>query len=304
MSAISHRQLQVFVQLAQSGSFAEAAERLHLSQPALSIALGKFEQHIGGRLFSRTKRSVSLTPEGQAFLPVARRLLHDWEEAFSDLHNLFAMQRGKLTIAAMPSFANSLLPGVLSAFHRRWPQINLTVQDVVMERVIESVQKGRAELGVSFESERAEGMEFTPLFDDEFLMIMPRAHSLCAKDRLGWEVLAEHHYIAMNRGSALRSWCDRALANVGVQSSPVAEASQLSTVGELVSAGLGVAVVPALCKREMTRRGLECRPMEKGSGVRRVGVFRRSRASISIPAQACMELLSAYDWQAQLTTSS
>ncbi|WP_102796778.1 LysR family transcriptional regulator [Bowmanella denitrificans] len=290
-NSVSLRQLQIFVQLADSRSFAEAASRLHLSQPALSIAIRKFEEAVGGNLFSRSTRQVELTPEGRAFLPVAQRLLHDWDEAFTDLHNLFAMQRGKLTLAAMPSFANSLLPEVLQAFHQQYPNINISLLDMVMERVIDAVLDGRAELGIIFEAQHMPGLDFTPLFDDSFVVILPLAHALQHRAALGWQDLQGQPYVAMNRGSTIRAWCEQAQQETGVQVSVVAEASQLSTVGQLVAAGLGVSVVPAICQQDMQRRGLCTLPLQHQGGAKRVGIIHRSRSNLSVPARQLQLML-------------
>ena len=91
MYNVSFRQVQIFVCIAQSPTFAQAAEKMCLSQPALSSAIKKMESQLGGLLFSRTTRKVELSPEGRQFLPVAERLIADWQEAFSDLHNLFSL---------------------------------------------------------------------------------------------------------------------------------------------------------------------------------------------------------------------
>lgn len=107
--SISYRNMLAFIRVAESATFAEAAEKLHLTQPALSSAIKKMEEQLGGKLFSRSTRRVSLTPEGQTLLPNAKRLVNEWDETFHDMQNLFAMQQGKLTIAAMPSFAESKL---------------------------------------------------------------------------------------------------------------------------------------------------------------------------------------------------
>ena len=129
---------------------------MHLSQPALSSAIRNLEGAVGGRLFIRSTRSVALTPEGAAFLPVARRLLDDWQGGFDDLRGLFALHRGKLSVAAMPSFASNCLPAVMAKFYRQYPNVNINVQDIVMEDVIDAVKSGRVELGITFQSDGAD----------------------------------------------------------------------------------------------------------------------------------------------------
>src|SRR5690606_11179865 len=134
---VTLKQLKAFVAVAECRSFADACGVVFLSQPALSMAIKNLEQAVGGKLLVRTTRTLILSPEGQTFLPVAKRLVADWETAFNDLHNLFAKHRGKLSIAAMPSYAASLLPGVLAQFYRDYPNMNVLIDDVIAELVNE-----------------------------------------------------------------------------------------------------------------------------------------------------------------------
>jgi LysR family carnitine catabolism transcriptional activator len=287
---ISIKQLRGFVAIAEAGSFAEACEQLHLSQPALSAAIRKMEESVGGQLFARTTRAVALTPEGAQFLPVARRLLHDWNEGFDDLRGLFALQIGKLSIAAMPSFASNCLPQVLAQFGRQYPKININVQDIVMEEVISAVQSGRVELGITFESDIDEGLDFEPLFNDRFIAILPPGHKLAEQETLAFADLVDYPLVALNRGSSTRRWTDAAIAQTDLEPPRIFEAFQLTTVGSMVAAGVGVALVPALCQTQMQNLGVLCRPVVGGIE-RRVGIFTRRRYPLSSAAQQMVNLL-------------
>jgi len=285
------KQLRGFVSIAETGSFAEACERLHISQPALSVSIKKLEQASGGLLFARSTRSVELTPEGQQFLPVAQRLLADWAEGFDDLRQLFSLQRGKLTIAAMPSYASSFLPKVLANYGQQFPNISLTVQDIVMEEVISAVQSGRVELGITFKPDRLDGVDFEPLFSDRFIAILPADHVLAAKQKVSVRHLLNHTLVALNRGSSTRQWVDQLIAQSAAKAPQIFDAFQLTTVGAMVAAGVGVALVPALCSEQMQSLGAVCRPIS-GPGIeRQVGIFTRRRQALSAPAQAMVSLL-------------
>ena len=288
---ISVKQLQGFVAIAELGSFAEACEHLHLSQPALSAAIRKMENSLGGQLFARSTRSVALTPEGAEFLPVARRLLMDWNEGLEDLRGLFALQRGKLSIAAMPSFASNCLPRSLMELVQRFPNININVQDIVMEEVISAVQSGRVELGITFEPDNLDGLDFQPLFNDRFVAIVPPQHALAAQTQVAFADLLDHVLVSLNRGSSTRRWTEAAIAAADRQPPHIFEAFQLTTVCAMVAAGVGVAVVPALCQGQMEALGAICRPISHGGIERRVGIFTRRRQALSAPAQKFIELL-------------
>lgn len=284
MSHISLRQVQAFISVARCSTFAEAAEKMCVSQPALSSAIKKMEQQLGGSLFSRSTRKVELSPEGAQFLPVAMRLMHDWEDAFSDLTNTFAMGQGKLSIAAMPSFAAGLLPQILQQFHQQYTNIKVSVADIVMESVYKEVREGRVELGFTFEQEHQEACQFEPLFSDNFMVIVPGEHPLASAAQLSWHDIVSFPFVAMNKNSAMRGWIDSYVQQQGSRLNVVAEAGQLATLGQFVKYGLGISVVPCLCEEQLSGQQLRCIPLSDSGLSKRVGIIKSSRANLSVAA--------------------
>jgi len=236
---------------------------------------------------ARTTRSVELTPD----LPTAQRLLADWDQAFDDLGRAFSLQQGKLSIAAMPSFAMSLLPPALVAFRAAYPSINVAVDDIVMEDVIEAVRQGRVDLGITFEPEQLDGVDFIPLFTDRFIAILPPDHCLADKQRIRWKQLEGDVFIAMNRGSWLRRRTDAALTEANVVPRHLSEANQLATIGRMVSVGLGVSVVPDLCRNYMESLGIACRPISQPVLKRQVGIFTHKRHALSMAGWEFISIL-------------
>ena len=281
MYNVSFRQVQIFVCIAQSHTFAQAAEKMCLSQPALSSSIKKMESQLGGLMFSRTTRKVELSPEGRQFLPVAVRLMGDWQDAFSDLHNLFSLGQGTLSIAAMPSFAAGLLPSILQQFKTEFPNIKLSVTDVVMESVIKDVQAGRAEIGFSFEHEKMDGLEFHSILTDDFIAVLPVNHPLSEHQALSWSHIALYPFVAMNKGSAIRKWIDSFMEINHLSLNIVVEASQLATLGQFVKHDLGVSVVPALCQEQMLSKDLLCLRIHQSGLSKRVGVIRQKNGNVS-----------------------
>ena len=148
---MSVKQLRAFLAVAHTLNFAHASERLNLSQPALSLTIKGLEEALGGALLQRSTRKVTLTQEGELFLPMARQLLADWDNVEEAMRQSFTLQRGKISVAAMPSFAANVLPEALKAFRDRYAGVNVTVHDVINEQVIEMVREGRVEMGIAFE---------------------------------------------------------------------------------------------------------------------------------------------------------
>lgn len=286
---VSYKQLKAFIEVATSSTFAEAANNLHITQPALSSAIKKLEQQVGGRLFNRDTRNVGLTHEGEVLLPNALRLIRDWDNTFNDIQNLFALKKGHLTVCAMPSFAESYLPALLSAFHGQAPDINLRVVDIVMEQVIHEVANGRCELGISFEPERKEGLIFKSLFDDQFVLVVNSDHPLSTLRECQWHECLTYPLVMMNRGSAVRQWTEEKLAMYGTLNI-IAETGQLATLGKLIAHGMGISVMPSICKTHMEALGLVALPINHEPLVKRIGLLKHAKKGLSVPAETLWNL--------------
>ncbi|MGK8706906.1 LysR family transcriptional regulator [Metapseudomonas otitidis] len=296
------KQLRAFLAVAQSLSFAQACERLHLSQPALSLAIKTLEESLGGQLLVRTTRSVALTPEGETLLPIARRLLADWDDAEELLHQHFTLQLGKVAIAAMPSFASNLLPVALKAFRDRHPKVNVAVHDVINEQVLEMVRSHRVELGIAFEPSSLEGLAFTPFYSDRFVAVVPAGCALAERDTVSWAELLGEPFITLQRPSAVRLLLEDSVAARHGHLPVAFESHQLVTVGRMVAQGLGVSAVPSLCIQQMEELGARCVPLDAPQVERRVGLLRLASHQLSTAAQALADvLLHLRDWEHQLT---
>ena len=287
------KQLRAFLAVAQSLSFAQACERLHLSQPALSLAIKNLEESLGGQLLTRTTRSVRLTPEGETLLPIARRLLVDWDNTEELLRQHFTLQLGKVAVAAMPSFAGNRLPAALKAFRDAYPRVNVAVHDVINERVMEMVRERRVELGVAFEPAALDGLQFTPLYNDRFVAVVPASSELASRDTLSWADLLGQPFIALQRPSAVRLLLEDSIAALHGKLPVAFESHQLATVGRMVAEGLGVSAVPSLCRGQMEELGARCLPLNEPQVERRVGLLHLAGHQLSSAAQAMADVLMA-----------
>jgi len=292
-SNVTLKQVRAFVAIARSRSFAEAAALLHLSQPALSSAIKNLEQAIGGQLLTRTTRAFALTPEGESFLPTAQRLLTEWDGALEDVHNRFALRTGRITIAAMPSFAANLLPKGLSVYKNAHPKVRVALHDVIAEDVVRMVRSGKAEIGISFYPGEHEDLLFTPLFEDHFVAVIPRGHSLSECEQISLADLADEELITLQAPSQVRGLIADFFQHHHLPFTPALEAHQLVTVGKMVANGLGVSLVPALSEQQMLELGACCRPLKDADLSRQVGILTRKRYPLSAASKAMMDIFIA-----------
>ncbi|MEM0910728.1 MAG: LysR family transcriptional regulator [Pseudomonadota bacterium] len=293
---ISLKSMQAFVTLAEKSNFADAAEKLFITQPALSTAIKNMETQLGGKLFARSTRKVALTPEGTEFLPVAQRLIQDWDIAIADIQSKFSMQRGSLAIAAMPSFAESILPKYLNEYHLAFPDIRIRVLDIVMEDVIKSVEEGRAELGFVFEPEQRVNVDFVPIMRDSFIVIMRPSHPLASASQLAMQDVMHFPLVTMNKGSTFRLWIDNAYAAYQKQPNIIAETFQLGTLGQLLNQSthdpeLAIGIVPQLCQQQMERKGLMCIELTESMLKRDVGLVMPVRKPLSTAAMSFLDMI-------------
>ncbi len=288
--------MQAFVTLAEKSNFADAAEKLFITQPALSTAIKNMEEQLGGKLFARSTRKVQLTPEGFEFLPIATRLIQDWEIAVADLQSKFSMQKGSLAIAAMPSFAESILPKYLNEYRLAFPDIKLRVLDIVMEDVIKSVEEGRAELGFVFEPEQRVNVEFVPIMRDSFIVTMKPSHPLANATQLCMQDVIDYPLVTMNTGSTVRLWIDNAYTAYGKSPNIIAETFQLGTLGQLLNQStqdleLAIGIVPQLCQQQMERKGLNCTALKEPLLKRDVGLVMPIRKPLSTAALSMLNMV-------------
>ncbi|PLV14776.1 LysR family transcriptional regulator [Pseudomonas guariconensis] len=298
------KQLRAFITVAKYQSFAQAGEHLHVSQPALSLTIKALEDNLGGALLTRTTRSVSLTPEGEVLLPLARRLLADWDDTEEMLRQRFTLQLGRVSVAAMPAFAGNLLPRSLKVFRQRYPKVNVTVHDVINEQVLELVRHRRVELGIGFEPENLDGLRFHPLYLDRFVAVVPADSPLASQPQVTWQDLLAQDFIALQRPSAVRLLMEQNVAASHGKLTAAFESHQLSTVGRMVANGLGVSAVPALCVNQMQELGARCVALVEPRVERRIGVIALADHKLSTAAQALLDVVLSHTDPQEVTCVS
>ena len=160
---LSTRQMRAFLHVARIGNFTRAAEQAHITQAGLSILIREMEKQLGCRLFDRTTRVVSLTPEGRRLLPVVERLMTDLDDVAAELGAAGDAARHTLRIAATPLVSSHLLPQVFSTFRAAHPQVSLRLFDADLRDVEAMVTAGDADVGLGFFFKAAPGLERTPV---------------------------------------------------------------------------------------------------------------------------------------------
>jgi len=238
--------LRTFLAVADLGSFRAASEALHLSQSALSRRVDKLEAALGVQLLLRTTRKVELTTVGRGFVPRARNVLNELENALVGIQEVSDRLSGLVTIACVPSAVAYFLPGVVRTFHERYPRIRIRIIDESSSQVLTAVARGEADFGLTYIGVNDADIEFTPLLEEPFVVAVRRDHPLARQKTVDWADLSAYEYISLAQGSGNRFLIDQALAHGKVRPRHFCEVQHVPALVSMVEAGLGVGVVPRL----------------------------------------------------------
>ncbi len=205
LSSISLRHMRVFVAVADHGNFTAAAEALGVTPSGLTATIRQFEDVAGASLFDRTTRHVSLSSTGARFLPIARRLIGDFEEALGDLDALSKGIGGTIRIAAAPSVLTRILPGVIRAFVAEHPDARLRLDERNAGEVHEAVARNEADFGIAGEWQELPDIAFDPLFSDRFGVLCRADHPFAQKSEIAWADLAGQPFVGLGPESGTRA---------------------------------------------------------------------------------------------------
>lgn len=239
---IELRHLQLVDAITSEGSVTRAAERLNVTQSALSHQLREIEDRLGTPLFLRVNRRLALAPAGQRLLASAQRVLADIRAAEEDIARLANHQDGVIRVSTACYTCYSWLPPLLTPFHRRFPRVDVEIVPEVSRSATEALLERRIDLALVHELRRDPRLQFVPVFDDEIVVVVPKGHALAKKTFVTAEDLANEHVILHT--PAEESFFARQIRAAGVRPRKFSQVMLTEAIVELVRAGLGVAGLP------------------------------------------------------------
>jgi DNA-binding transcriptional LysR family regulator len=283
--------LSTLVAVAEARGFRAAAERLHLTQSAVSSQIRTLEEHLSVPLFHRTTRSVKLSAEGQRLYAAARRIDAEMAQVIESLRSESSLERGRVEIASVGSVAASLLPRMIVAFGARYPGIVFKVQDIDSTRVSSLVQKDEVDFGILSSLATRRGVKIEPLLRDEFVAVVPaEGHPLSRRAKVSLAEVARQPLLLNPPGAVLRDMVDRALQKAGLSVTPAHEAFSGLTLVAMVGQGLGVTILPSLSLYGLNLA--KCRVLPFRERIhRQIVIARPSGRSLSPATRAFLQFL-------------
>lgn len=248
------RHLRYFIAVAEELNFRRAAERLHISQPPLSLQIKALEEEVGGALFDRSKQHVFLTAAGLVFLGHARQVLEAAARAKAVVKLALSGEVGELRIGFTPSSEFlPFLPATIQAFRARYPGITLTLKEMTSAAQLAAIEDHQLDLGVVRKprGRLVSAVRLTKLSTDPALLAMHESAPLAKKSKIEVSELKNLPLICLTRGpgAGLYEFVTDACWAAGFAPHIVQEVQEVSTMITLVAAGLGAAVIPAPLRR-------------------------------------------------------
>jgi DNA-binding transcriptional LysR family regulator len=243
------RQLKAFLLVSELGNFTRAAERMHITQAGLSVMMRELETQFGSRLFDRTTRMVSMTPAGEKLLPAAQAAVDQLERVAADIGDIGKKARQTLRVAATPLVSSSLLPAVFGAFRRKYPEVNLQLQDADLSRVHALVESGEVDFGLGFFFKAARGIERTLLCSFPLMRVTPlhgdKPRGPQPVGRVAWSTLKDAPLIGLPYDNPIQQFVDSHLAKIGRGNEDRLSFRYFDTLIGMVAAGMGSTVIPS-----------------------------------------------------------
>jgi DNA-binding transcriptional LysR family regulator len=253
------RQLEIFIKVAEFGSFSKAAEALYLTQPTVSEHIRTLEDEVGVRLLDRLGRGAAVTRAGQLLLSYAQRILALSREARQALDGFQGRMSGDLLIGASTIPGEYILPAMIGRFKEKYPDISITLLIGDSQAAVDWVAEGRAELAVVGARLSHRGVEYKELIPDEVVVVVPGVHPWHGRKQVMLEELRSEPLLLRERGSGTRAALEAALHEAGLDLGTfrvVGEMGSTQAIKQAVKAAVGVSLVSKRAVEEECKSGL------------------------------------------------
>ncbi|MFB9276398.1 LysR family transcriptional regulator [Cohnella cellulosilytica] len=240
------QQLEYFRAAAQEEHFTKAAERLSVSQPALSRSLAKLQRELGVELFDRQGRTVRLNHYGRSFYARAARILQEMDEAKLELHRMRQMQFGEVSLAFLKSLGIAFVPRLLGSFRERYPQVSFKLHQNATAAMLEQLRRGEVDLCLSAVADTTPEIAWRSLWTEEMFVFVHRSHPFAGRRSIEFAEIADERFIALKPGFSSRTLLDKLFLDNGREPRVIFEGEETIGILGFVAANLGIALLPRI----------------------------------------------------------
>jgi DNA-binding transcriptional LysR family regulator len=285
------RQMRAFIEVYQLRKLSAAAERLSVTQSAVSMLLRQTEETLGVRMFDRNTRAMVPTDAAHEAYPRIRGILADIDGLGDSFRDLAQLKRGRVHIACTTMVGWAVLPAAVRRFSREHPSLQLHIEDCSPEEFLKRVLDGRADFGVGRPDIAGADLAVEPLVEDRLSLVCSKNHFLAAREEIRWRDLEGMPIITVRLGHGATRLLDRAAARAGVELTVVNEVASLPTALWMASCELGLAVAPSALTWKPHFPELVIQPIKAPEVRRDISALWRQGRSLSPAAATFLDVL-------------
>src|SRR5882672_10995678 len=284
--------LQLFIAVAETRSITNGANRVHLALASASARIKGLEQALGVALLKRGRRGVELTAAGESLLDHARIVMHNVEAMRGDLVAFSRGVKATVRFLANTSGLSEYLPKALAAFLGEHPHISIDVEERESGEIAHAIATGAADLGLAAEHALPENIERIPFSEDRLVLVAARQDELASRRQVDFREVVERDFVGLITSSALHAHIAGHAARLGARLRFRARLNNFDAIGQMVAAGIGVAVMPEIAARRCARSmKINVIRLRDPWANRRPAICARSFRALPKPAQQLAEYL-------------
>jgi len=289
---LNFNQFRVFYHAARQGNFTQAAEKLFISQPAVTAQIKAFEEYCGFKVFKKKGRNIWLTQEGETLLKYAESVFSLEKDIEHTVEDLRELKRGVLRIGTSKTYARYFMPLMLSTFHRKYPKISIELNEGSSLEMTHSLLELKNEVAIIAKAEEVPGIRFNPFSQEEMVMIVAPDHPLALKKEIDLSELEGEAFIMKDRGSGTRRLVERLFSESGLKPDILMEVSNTEFIKQLVSRGDGISLlVRESVVVEVSEGKLAAIPLKGDKVYLDVSIAYIEGQQLSPPAKAFLDIL-------------
>lgn len=277
-------ELETFLWVVRERSFSVAAQKLHLSQPAVTNRVRRLEDKLRVKLLQRTTRSVEATAEGLLLSEAAEQAVSGLRDALKRFNVVSENERNRVVVAATPMLSATVLPRLIHAYTERYPDLQIVLRDLPYERVIRSVVEGQADIGVTALDGTPRGLKFQSLAEEKMLLVVPAKHPLASAKTVTLDKLLPHRLMFLDRYETLRKHLANEFLKRGAVFDPATVAT-LPTLLGMIDAGHCITFLPRSMVQNNAKRTRVTVTVSDLDASRRYGSVVLRKADLSAATQ-------------------
>jgi DNA-binding transcriptional LysR family regulator len=284
--------LQLFIAVAETRSITRGAGRVYLALASASERIKGLEASLGVSLLKRGRRGVELTSAGESLLDHARIVIHNVDALRGDLASFASGARASVHLLANTSGLSEYLPKALAAFLAEHPRISIDVEERESGEIANAIASGAADVGLAAEHALPEGIERIPFSEDRLVLVTARQDELASRRQIDFREVVERDFVGLITSSALHAHVAGHAARLGARLRFRARLNNFDAIGQMVAAGIGVAVMPEVAARRCARSmKINVVRIRDSWANRRLAICARSFKELSKPAQQLVDHL-------------